>query len=390
MKKNIVGFIFGGNSAENEVSVVTTLGIDKIMKGVSNFSPEYIYMSKENKFFYIKRSEMNVDTFKSGDYLKKENEILILHGGDVIFKNHKIKKKLFHLSACVNCCHGGAGEDGNLSGYFNILSIPFSTSSHTALGIAMDKNLFKLAVKSMGILSANWVHFSRYDWQNFKSEIIHKISQLKFPLIVKPNASGSSLGINIARNLDELNSMIDIAFEFDNSVIVEKLIENKTEFNCAVIGNENEIIVSDVDQIEEKGDMFSFQDKYIGNCNDKPVKNVNSSSKKLGGGMESVKRLLPAPISNNLKDKIQETSAKIFKTLGLSGVVRIDFLYDNSKKKLYVGEVNAVPGSLALYFFKNSKIGVLGVINKLINIAKNSSENNVSVNEKFIPKIFRN
>lgn len=389
MKKNCIGFIFGGDSAENEVSIVTTLGLEKLMKGVSTFTPEFIYISTDNKFFYVKRKDMNVDYFKSENVIKSENEILILHGGDIVYKNRVLNKKLFHLNAIINCCHGGYGENGALAGYMQMCSIPFSTFSSTALGISMDKNLFKHIMKSVGVLVPSWIVIYKKDWKDDKSEVIEKIQGLKFPVIVKPNSSGSSLGITVVKNIDELYSSLDVAFEFDNTLIVEKLVENKVEFNCCVLGGSKEMIVSDVDQIEEKGDMFTFSDKYIGDSSSSKNNTMKSSSKKSVSGMESAKRLLPAPITVSLKDKIQESSAIVFKTLGLSGISRVDFLYDQKKKKLYVGEVNAVPGSLALYFFKNTKIGVLGVINKLINIALEEYNSKVKVDDKFIPKIFR-
>lgn len=395
MQKSYVGFIFGGNSAESDVSVVTALGLEKQIRGTIEFEPVFIYISRENKFYYVPCSYMRVDTFKNvADRLRKF-EIDFVRGGGVR-KVHGLKRKLlFSLDAIVNCCHGGAGENGELSGYFKLLDIPFSTASHLALGLAMDKNLFKLALRSSGILVPSWVYFSGFEYSKNKDEIISKVVALRFPVIVKPNASGSSLGVTIVGSVEELEEAVLVALEFDSSVVVEKLVQNKVEFNCAVLGGGEEIIVSDVDQIENNHNLFSFADKYIGSPSDKGGLQSGQISKIGTGnnakslkGMESAARLIPAPISDGLTHKIQSVSAQVFKLLRLSGISRVDFLYDKKKKKLYVGEINAVPGSMALYFFSRSKLGCRGVISKLIEIAKSERKRNKSVNEKFIPKIF--
>jgi len=395
MQKSYVGFIFGGDSAESDVSVVTALGLEKQIRGTIEFEPVFIYISRQNKFYYVPCNLMNVDTFKNVEYSLRNYEVKLIDGGGVKRIRGLSKKVLFSLDAIVNCCHGGAGENGVLSGYLKMLNIPFSTASHLSLGLAMDKNLFKLVLRSSGILVPNWVYFSSNDYTKNKDEIVSSVIALRFPVIVKPNASGSSLGVTIVSSIEELDEAILVALEFDSSVIVEKLVQNKVEFNCAVLGGGDEIIVSDVDQIENNHDLFSFADKYIGsNENKNPSQNrqitkiYNNHSKKSVKGMESASRLIPAPISSQLTHKIQSMSAEVFKLLGLSGISRVDFLYDKKKKKLYVGEINSVPGSMALYFFSRSKLGCRGVISKLVQIAKNEYKRNKSVSEKFIPKIF--
>ena len=389
MQKKSIGIVFGGNSAESQVSVITALMIEKNIRGMAEYDFVFLYLSRDNKFYLIPQNKMNVQTFKSGECESQKYQVVLGYNGSVFKSKSLLKKKCLDLYAVINCCHGGAGENGVLSGFMKMLNIPFSTSSCMGMGISMDKNLFKHILRSNSVLVPDWVFVSKKDWKYSKTEVFSKVKTLKFPVIVKPNSSGSSLGVSVVKNEEEFEQKVDIAFEFDSNVIIEKLIENKVEFNCAVLGDTCEIIVSDVDQVQGIEELFSFEDKYIGKPSEKAEqKNKEITQKSNKKGMEQVSRLLPAPIGDKLKNKLQETSAIVFNLIGLSGISRVDYLYDEKKKKLYVGEINSVPGSLALYFFKNTKMGVRGVIEKLINIAINSSASFVKINEKFIPKIY--
>ena len=389
MQKKYVGFVFGGESAESDVSVVTMLGLEKQLRGVSEFEPIFLYVSKDLDFYLVPSKFMVIDSFKNPQKTLSKFQVVIEKGGIVRRKKSIKKTKLFVLDAVINCMHGGVGESGQMSGLFQVLQIPFSTYSSLAMGLSMNKNLFKLVLRSSGILVPNWVYFSKKDWESGYDKIKEKVAFLRYPVVVKPNASGSSLGVRVVTSEDELDSAINIAFEFDCEVIIEKFVHNKVEFNCAVLGGRDGVIVSDVDEIESNSKLFSFEEKYIGSSSEeKSQKNSQIPNKKTSKGMEFAPRLLPAPISPSLTEKIQEISALVFKTLGLSGISRVDFLYDKKKKKLYVGEINAVPGSMALYFFKKSKLGIHGVISKLVQIAKNEHTKSVIVDKQFVPKIF--
>ena len=390
MLKNYVGFVFGGESAESDVSVVTALGLEKQTRGFCEFEPMFLYVSSDLEFYAVPRDLMKVETFKNPKVQLKKHQVFFEKGGIVRKKNSLTKTKLFVLDAVVNCTHGGYGESGELSGFMKMLDIPFSTFSPLAMALSMNKNLFKTIMRASGILVPNWVYFSKSDWLKNRDELCSKIESMRFPVVVKPNSSGSSLGVVVASSMNELYDGIDVAFKFDSHVIVEKCIQNKVEFNCAVLGDTSSAVVSDIDQIETGGKFFSFNDKYIGNAGScsETSKNSITEQKKNSKGMEFAPRLLPAPISDSLTQKIQHISADVFKVLGLSGISRVDFLYDKKKKKLYVGEINAVPGSMALYFFRRTKLGVHGVLSKLVKIAKAEHGRKLVLDQKFIPEIF--
>ena len=390
MRKICVGYVFGGDSPEHEISIITAIQIAKGIRGMVSQENIFLYLDKTNRNFYlINIDDMKGDNFK-GNQVKSIGKLVTICYGGIIKTTGLIKRKIKTVDAIINCCHGGFGESGELSGYFKKLNIPISTYSHTALGLSMDKNLFKCLMRGVGINVPNWVTLTRNQIEENPEEIIRISRELKYPLIVKPNSSGSSLGVTSVKNEEELFNALNVAFEFDNKVIVERMINNKIEFNCAVIGTNLNFVVSDVDQIQESGDVFTFSEKYIGASSEKQnIATKNDCCDKMGKvGMQSAKRLLPAPISEELTLKIKKTTGIIFKTLGLSGVCRVDFLYDKKKKKLYANEVNAVPGSMALYFFKNSCLSTVDVVTKLKDVAIQEAKMKKHIDEKYIPKIF--
>lgn len=383
LKKNI-GFVFGGQSAESQVSVVTALQISRQIKNCDAFVCYFVYLDTNGKDFYlIKSADMTVDTFKNEKYKSIGSLISFSYGGVIKKASGLFKKAIATVDAVINLCHGGVGEDGALAGYMGVLSIPFSTASHTALGIAMDKNIFKTLLKGMKIKVSSWISVAFSEYEKEPEYVKQKCIKLGLPLVIKPNASGSSLGVMVVKTYEELESAIHDAFLFDNNIIIEKMVENKIEFNCAVIGSPFHAECTEVDQIQEMGEVFSFSEKYIGSG--VPAK------KPLGKktlGMQNASRLLPAPIDEKLKNQIQTISFKIFKCLKLSGVARVDFMYDKKEKKLYVGEINSVPGSLALYFFSSTNIDAIKLISLLYDIAISEHKSKHHVKADFVPKIF--
>ena len=237
MTKSYVGFIFGGESAESDVSVVTALGLEKQIRGVTEFVPVFLYVSKSREFFLVPSSMMNVETFKNPEKYLRKNRIEIKFGGLVVRSSRCSHRRLCSLDAVVNCMHGGDGENGAIAGYMKTLGVPFSTSSHLALGLSMNKNLFKRVLRASGILVPSWVYFSKKEWLKNSDDLLEKIQALRFPVVVKPNSSGSSLGVTVAKSLTEIKDAVNVAMKFDDEIIIEKFVQNKVEFNCAVLGS---------------------------------------------------------------------------------------------------------------------------------------------------------
>ena len=321
-----IAVFYGGKSVEHDISVITALQTMKNIKGY-DFVP-----------FYIKSdgSMVTADNLKDekiylnyNKLVKNERKVFFsLSTGEIyVCKNNKIKSLVKPYSA-VLCGHGNGLEDGCLQGLLELCNIPYSSSSVLSSALTMDKHFTKIVLNENHILSPAYVHFHKCEYDKNKQEILDEIKKkLSFPCIIKPANGGSSVGINVCENEDMLISLIDDAFEFDDKIIVEKFVENAREFSCAVLKSGDKLFASNIWQVK-KGKYFSFDEKYLKN---------NSEENQ----MEQVK----------LEKKIKELSKKCYECLECSGVVRVDFLFDEAANKLYVGEVNSVPGSLAFNLF---------------------------------------
>lgn len=324
--KNIA-IIFGGKSVEHDISIITALQAMKNLPKTYNFLPVYI---KTNGKFVVGENLDDASVYL--DYekkVKKEKEVLFLPGRQSIsiFSNKKLKGN-YKIDCALLCTHGHGGEDGSLQGLLELCEIPYTSCDVSSSAICMDKVLTKFLIEKEDIKTPAYVHFSQCEYESNGAFIKNKIlKQLKYPCIVKPARLGSSIGINICENEQVLDNAINFAFRFDDKVIVEKFVENAREFCCAVFANDEEIVESKVCEVE-KGEIFSFEDKYL---------------KEKSGKKRS--------ISKALEKKIKRQAVESYKALACAGVVRVDFLYDEAKEELFVNEVNSIPGSLAFHLF---------------------------------------
>lgn len=368
--KNVL-LVFGGMSYEHDISVVTAFQIMKKSR-LENVNLVLFYVSRENKFFVCNKNNVKISDFSNKNF-KGENknfkEVCFVSGETkkVFMKTRFGLKEYIQTDAAIFCCHGGDGENGRLVSYFELNGVPCSAGTSDALAVCMDKTLFKNTMKGMKIPVVAGFEVERSCYLKNKNCLENYLKFYKFPLIVKVNSGGSSIGVFVAENMEELDEKLSQAFELDDRVVIEKFIKNAREFNIAVIGDGKSFEVSEIDEPIKDDELLTFADKYL-KTDSKGVKGGKS-------GMDSSKRKFPADIDESLKTKIQKIAERIFIGLGLRGVVRIDFLYDEANDKVYVCEVNAIPGSLAYYFFKKNKIVTNDLIIRLISIAEKGFEN---------------
>jgi D-alanine-D-alanine ligase len=246
--------------------------------------------------------------------------------------------------------------------------LPTVGANTLSSAICMDKYFSKtlLQKKSIPVLPA--VKLKYFDYQGLSKNILFNNleKELKFPLIVKPNNLGSSIGISKVTNKAELEKGLDKAFMFAFEVLVEHGIEPLREINCAVLGTSLDPSTIQPSMCEEpivNEKILSFDNKYM--SGDSKKSGFKSPVKGKSSGMQSLSRQFPANIPLNITKTIQEYSKKAFATLGLSGVVRIDFLLD-SKNNVYLNEINTIPGSLSYYLWD---FDYKTLINKLIDFA---------------------
>lgn len=341
--KNII-VLFGGKSAEHDISLITAnLVLNAIDEEKYKVYP--IYIDKENHWFYSKNFKNNIN--KNFE----KTEIFLKMGEQTLFKKTAFGlKKLVKVDCAILCNHGLNGEDGTIQSVLELCSIPYSSPSPLSSAICMDKVVMKFLLEKFEFNVCPYVYFNKNEFENNKEEIFEKInSKLGFPVIVKPANLGSSIGISIAKNFEELEKSVDVAVCFDNKILVEKALINFQEINCACIGHKNEVIISSLEEPISYKDFLTFDEKYIS-------KNKSNS-----------KRVYPAKISDTIKQEIQQTSKEIFEKFDLSGVVRIDFMVCDYI--VYVNEINTIPGSLAYYLFEKENLSFGDVIDKLIDCA---------------------
>jgi len=372
MKLNIA-VIFGGKSVEHEISILSAQQtIAAVDKEKYNVIP--IYLSK-NGLFYTGSMLLNLDNFRDLDKL-------ILNSQQVFLANDKdgncqllpaepglfSKKILAKIDVVFPITHGTNGEDGTLQGLLEVLNVPYVGSNVLSSGITFDKVSTKMALASLNVPMLPYVWFYSSEWLTEQVEILDKIEKtLKYPLIVKPSSLGSSVGVSAVNDKGELEDAIDLAVSLSSRVLIEPKIENLREINCSVLGDHEEAAASVCEEPIHSKEILSYSDKYLSGAKGKC--GCKCSANKLGGGMESAKRQIPANIPIKTSEFIQELAKKVFYELDLSGVVRIDFLLDQKDGQIYLCEVNTIPGSLSFYLWQPMGIDFKDLNSKLIELA---------------------
>ncbi|MBQ7452804.1 MAG: hypothetical protein IJS68_00870 [Clostridia bacterium] len=370
-----LAIIFGGDSAEHEISVITAL---QIISGYTKeeFNVLPIFLSKNGEWFLAKREGLCGHDFAQTPLSPhKFKKVFLRLGQNLLFFASGRKRKPIKIDVCINCCHGGLGENGNLVAILSECNIPVSSQGALGLGATYDKVFSKLVLKGANIETLDCVKIYKDEWETAPTKIISTLEKMRYPLIVKPARQGSSIGVSVAKTPTDLVKAIKLALEFDTKVLVEKALTNFIEFNCSALGavGLEPIMVSKVDCPKRIHEILSFEDKYV------------SGQKKRGKGIKSFSLAGQQRefLKGGLEKKIQDTTIKVMEAFELSGVIRVDYLYDIKRKKLYVNEVNSVPGSLAFYFWIKEGLEINDLVEKLIKIAKYNYQKRFVLNKDF-------
>lgn len=359
-----VGVLFGGKSVEHEVSIISALqAIKYINKEIYDIIP--IYISKQG-LMYVGEDVGNIEKYKRLEELIKNSQRVILINNNDRLEIQKYPLKKFgnnlydYIDVAFPIVHGTNVEDGALQGYLKTLNVPFVGCDVTASAVGMDKYVMKTILKDNNIPVLDCLRFNFSEYSEGTVGIISKIEgTLEYPVIVKPINLGSSVGIKIAKDKEGLQDALDYAFTFAKNVLVEKAITNLKEVNCSVLGDYEEAIASECEEPIGNDEILSYEDKYI-----------SGGTKKTGSkGMTSLDRKLPADISKEEKDKIQNLAVKTFKALNCNGVSRIDFMIDLDSKEIYVNEINTIPGSLSFYLWNATNVKYEELLDRLIKLA---------------------
>jgi len=346
-----LGVVFGGMSTEHEVSVVSGTSIIKNLNK-EKYDVYPIYISKDGVW---------------NKYLKCVKEIDVLGIGSIPKELEKITDVFSYLKSfdvIFPVLHGKYGEDGSIQGLFELINVPYVGCNIISSSIGMDKAYTKCIFEKAKIPQAKYVYIKKYkdkyiyvDEEFNESaydlnEIVAKTGEkIKFPMFIKPSNSGSSVGINKAKNDEELKKYIKYASKFDNKILIEENICGK-EVECAVLGNEY-VIASRAGEVLSGEDFYSFDAKY---------KNKKSKTQ------------IPANIKEDIQEEIKNLAIKAFKAIDGKGLARVDFFIENDTNKIYINEINTMPGftGISMYpkLFENEGISYVELLDRLINLAR--------------------
>ncbi len=382
-----LGVIFGGESVEHEVSIISAIqAMNKMDSEKYEIIP--IYITKDRQWYtgeMLKEIETYSDLSLIHRYAK--NVVLYEKGGRFVLQNKKgLRRIVKELDMVFPIVHGTNVEDGVLQGYLQSIGIPFVGSDIYASVVGQDKLFMKEVFASSDLPICKYLWFYDTEYEDDSSEIFNRIQKLGYPVIVKPATLGSSVGIQIAHTEEEIKEAIDEAIKYDHKILVEKLVENLMEVNISVLGNYENQQVSAIEQVIPTKDFLTYEDKYIGS---------SKSKGKLGGkfksskGMVSANRVIPAPLPDKMKEEIEDVAVRAFQSLGSSGVVRIDFLVDTKTNKVYINEVNNIPGSLSFYLWEPVGKEYTELLDDMINIGIRDYKRRINKTHSFDTNILK-
>ncbi len=359
MKANLA-VIFGCRSVEHEVSIISAVqAMHSVDKEKYNVIPLYVTKTGET---YTSEALFQIDEFKNtAGLIKKSSPVSLIKKGDKVlvhFLDNKLfkKKEDIPLDVAFPIVHGTNCEDGTIAGILEFLGLPYVGCDILSAAVGMDKTVFKDVLSAAGLPVLPCVKFTSREYTVKKDEIIAEIiEKCGLPAIVKPVNLGSSVGISKADTKEELEEAISLAVSFSDRLLAEKAVENLREINCSVLGDTDSAEASVCEEPFMHDKILSYEDKYMG----------NSGSK----GMASLGRQLPANIPQEMSDKIRKLSVDIFKTIGASGVVRIDYLLNDKTGEIYANEINTIPGSLSFYLWEATGLKYTDMIDKLVSLA---------------------
>ena len=325
MRKKVL-VLFGGRSCENEVSIVTGVMAANLLDA-ERYEVFPVYLSQEGKL-YTGESLLDVQTFRGGGYKKSAQSALLSEGVLYVRRKNKLRP-VCRPDAALNCCHGGAGEDGTLSALLDWYGIRSASPGTPVSALFMNKKLSALAARGAGLPVARSFAVREEEWSAEKEAVLLRARELGYPVVVKPCRLGSSIGISVAQEEEALERALVKAFRYDGEALVEEYFADKRDINCAAYRVGGEIRVSLCEEAFSSGEILSFGEKY--------------------GGGERRNAKLPADLPEDTAEDIRAMTARLYDAFDCRGIVRADFILSGGKA--YFNELNTVPGSLACYLF---------------------------------------
>ncbi|MDP1709475.1 MAG: D-alanine--D-alanine ligase [Candidatus Komeilibacteria bacterium] len=380
-KKIRVAVLFGGRSGEHEVSLVSASSvIENLDKEKYEVIP--VGITKEGRWIAGPES---MKLLKANQAPKESNIVIPAEPNCVILEGAKrpIGSSMDSIASAADAAslqndskridvvfpvlHGPYGEDGTVQGFLELTGLPYVGCGVLASAVAMDKVMQKKVFQAEGLLQVPYVWFWRNEWSKNQDKYIGEIETMGYPVFVKPANLGSSVGINKAKNREELKTAIAEASAYDRKVLVEKGIENAREIECSVLGNQ-EVRASVPGQIIPSNEFYDYDAKYVDGKSDAKI---------------------PADLPADIIKIIQAMAISAFRALSGEGLARVDFFL-TADNKLYINEVNTMPGftSISMYpkLWEASGLGYSALLDELIKLALARSQEKNSLKISYEPK----
>ncbi|HWB39244.1 MAG TPA: D-alanine--D-alanine ligase family protein [Candidatus Saccharimonadales bacterium] len=366
-----IAVIFGGRSAEHDVSVVTAIAsIIKPLELTKKYHVEAIYIAKDGAWYWDEKLK-DIKLFTSGeiqDFLHRTQPTSVqFDGGMTLVKASGIagRKQTKKIDLVFPAMHGTYGEDGALMGLLDLAGIPYVGCGVSASAIAMNKVLAKQIAVANNIPTPKFEVFSKAQLEREPGKAVTTTQKsLKYPLFVKPAKLGSSIGISRVQNETELRNALEVAAHYDDEVLVEEAVNNLIELTLPIMGPADRPQAALLEQpLTKAEDFFDFETKYM------------QGGKKGKGGGKGAKGAqgysqIPADIPEDLYDKAETTGLAVYQALGCSGIARVDMLVDSKTKAVYFNEVNPLPGGLYAHNWNKAGISNVELVQKLVAFAK--------------------
>ena len=360
-----IAVIFGSRSTEHDVSVVTALAsIIKPLELSRQYRVEAVYIAKDGNWYWD--DELKDISLFSSDRLpawltKAQPVSLRLDGGLTLIKNGPLKRSHQQkIDVVFPATHGTYGEDGSLMGLLRMANVPFVGCDMDASVLAMDKVLAKLITTAAGIPTSPMVFADATSYTADPAALVASCEKkLTYPLFVKPAHLGSSIGIARVKTTKELENALEVAFHYDDKVLVEEEIGNLIEVTLPIMGNDQPRPALLERPLTASEDFFDFDTKYMhGGKKGKGVKGAQGYSE------------LPAKLSPSLYKQAEACGLQVYKALGCSGLARVDMLIDSATQNVYFNEVNPLPGSLYAHNWRAAGVSSVELVQALIGYAE--------------------
>ena len=365
-----IALFFGSRSVEHGVSVVTARVVWEALRAAS-FEVLPVYITQEGVWLLGRDFpdtrpygvELYADVTRyARAYAVQATEVTLLprpfaDGPRLITPPGAQRAQEFRFDVAFPATHGTFGEDGTLQGLFELAAVPYAGSDVPASALGMDKTLMKRIFAAGGFHQVKSVTVTRQEWEEDSAAVLERIeSELSYTLFVKPNALGSSKGVNPAPDEDQLFLALGVATEVDDRIIVEEAVQDATEINVAVLGWRDDVQASLCEQ-PQRGEWLDYDRKY------------KSGGNKLLGSVAGAGRKVPAEIPDALADELREQAKRAFILLGCAGVARADFLIDG-EGTVILNEINTIPGALSLELWQASGLPPAQVVTRMVEVAE--------------------